>query len=178
MRTEIVKAYVVLKPEFTASDELRDALKKYVKSVWPNTPIPVKLVLDELPMTVTGKVIRKKLRVRARAENEPNNEAEIQYLFGLRKFSSNQDANLAALDEVRAAAELAQLGGGAKSRDRHVARGKMLPRDRVANLLDHGSAFLEVGATGAWPLRWGGPRCGDDCGHRYSFRCDLHDPVQ
>ncbi|NCW60909.1 MAG: AMP-dependent synthetase [Rhodobacteraceae bacterium] len=31
MRTEIVKAYVVLKPEFTASDELRDALKMYVK---------------------------------------------------------------------------------------------------------------------------------------------------
>ena len=61
-------------------------------------------------------------------------------------FRQNQDANLAALDEVRAAAELAQLGGGAKSRDRHVARGKMLPRDRVANLLDHGSAFLEVGA--------------------------------
>jgi len=59
---------------------------------------------------------------------------------------------LAALEDVRAAAELAQLGGGAKSRDRHVARGKMLPRDRVANLLDHGSAFLEVGATAAHGL--------------------------
>ena len=44
MRTEIVKAYVVLKPEFTASDELRDALKCMCQSVWPNTPIPVKLV--------------------------------------------------------------------------------------------------------------------------------------
>ena len=67
-------------------------------------------------------------------------------------FRQNQDANLAALEEVRAAADLAQLGGGAKSRDRHVARGKMLPRDRVANLLDHGSAFLEVGATAAHGL--------------------------
>ena len=67
-------------------------------------------------------------------------------------FRQNQQANLAALEEVRAAAELAQLGGGAKSRDRHVARGKMLPRDRVANLLDHGSAFLEVGATAAHGL--------------------------
>ena len=67
-------------------------------------------------------------------------------------FRQNQDANLAALEDVRAAAELAQLGGGAKSRDRHVARGKMLPRDRVANLLDHGSAFLEVGATAAHGL--------------------------
>ena len=36
-------------------------------------------------------------------------------------FRQNQDANLAALEEVRAAADLAQLGGGAKSRDRHVA---------------------------------------------------------
>ena len=67
-------------------------------------------------------------------------------------FRQNQDANLAALSEVRAAAELAQLGGGTKSRDRHVARGKMLPRDRVMNLLDHGSAFLEVGATAAHGL--------------------------
>ena len=67
-------------------------------------------------------------------------------------FRQNQDANLAALEEVRAAAELAQLGGGAKSRNRHVARGKMLPRDRVANLLDHGSTFLEVGATAAHGL--------------------------
>lgn len=64
-------------------------------------------------------------------------------------FRQNQDANLAALAEVRAAAEMAQMGGGAKSRERHVGRGKMLPRDRVANLLDHGSAFLEVGATAA-----------------------------
>ncbi|MEM9756733.1 MAG: carboxyl transferase domain-containing protein, partial [Pseudomonadota bacterium] len=30
-------------------------------------------------------------------------------------------------------------------RDRHVARGKMLPRDRVANLLDPGAPFLEIG---------------------------------
>jgi 3-methylcrotonyl-CoA carboxylase beta subunit len=67
-------------------------------------------------------------------------------------FRQNQYANLAALNEVRAAAELAQLGGGTKSRDRHVARGKMLPRDRVMNLLDYGSAFLEVGATAAHGL--------------------------
>ena len=62
-------------------------------------------------------------------------------------FRQNQDANLAALAEVRTAAEMAQMGGGAKSRERHVGRGKMLPRERVANLLDHGSAFLEVGAN-------------------------------
>ncbi|NDD42477.1 MAG: AMP-dependent synthetase, partial [Rhodobacteraceae bacterium] len=69
MRTEIVKAYVVLKPEFTASDELRDALKMYVKERLAKHAYPREIsFLDELPMTVTGKVIRKELR--ARAENE------------------------------------------------------------------------------------------------------------
>jgi acetyl-CoA synthetase len=71
MRTEIVKAYVVLKPEFTASDELRYALKMYVKERLAKHAYPREIsLLDELPMTVTGKVIRKELRARARAENE------------------------------------------------------------------------------------------------------------
>lgn len=61
-------------------------------------------------------------------------------------FKTNEAAHLAALDEVRVAAEAAALGGGQRSRDRHVSRGKMLPRDRVAGLLDPGSSFLEVGA--------------------------------
>ncbi|WP_298429405.1 carboxyl transferase domain-containing protein [uncultured Jannaschia sp.] len=58
---------------------------------------------------------------------------------------ANRAAHLDALDEVRVAAEWAQGGGGEKSRARHLSRGKMLPRDRVANLLDPGSPFLEVG---------------------------------
>ena len=64
-------------------------------------------------------------------------------------FKTNQTGHLAALKSVRDAAELAALGGGERSRERHVSRGKMLPRDRVANLLDAGSPFLEVGATAA-----------------------------
>jgi 3-methylcrotonyl-CoA carboxylase beta subunit len=47
------------------------------------------------------------------------------------------------------AAAQAAAGGGARARDRHLARGKMLPRDRVANLLDPGSPFLEVGRVAA-----------------------------
>ncbi len=64
-------------------------------------------------------------------------------------FEANRKAHLEALAEVRKAAEQAAEGGGARSRERHVDRGKMLPRDRVANLLDAGSPFLEVGATAA-----------------------------
>ncbi|MEM6636137.1 MAG: carboxyl transferase domain-containing protein [Pseudomonadota bacterium] len=62
---------------------------------------------------------------------------------------SNRAAHLAALETVAEAATNAAAGGGAAARERHVARGKMLPRDRVANLLDPGSPFLEVGATAA-----------------------------
>ncbi|MCA0905209.1 methylcrotonoyl-CoA carboxylase [Ruegeria marisrubri] len=64
-------------------------------------------------------------------------------------FKANHAAHLDALAQISAAAEAARMGGGEKSRDRHVSRGKMLPRRRVANLLDPGSPFLEIGATAA-----------------------------
>jgi len=62
-------------------------------------------------------------------------------------FAANRAAMLEALAAVEAAASLAMDGGGAKARARHVARGKLLPRDRVAGLLDPGSPFLEIGLT-------------------------------
>jgi len=74
-------------------------------------------------------------------------------------FRANYDGHTAALAEIRAATDLAQLGGGEKARARHLARGKMLPRDRVANLLDAGSPFLEVGATAAHGLYGGAAPC-------------------
>ncbi|MDX1781200.1 MAG: carboxyl transferase domain-containing protein [Thalassovita sp.] len=64
-------------------------------------------------------------------------------------FQVNRAGHLEALETVSRAAEAARLGGGEKSRQRHEARGKMLPRRRVANLLDAGSPFLEIGATAA-----------------------------
>ncbi|SFX79270.1 3-methylcrotonyl-CoA carboxylase beta subunit [Paracoccus pantotrophus] len=64
-------------------------------------------------------------------------------------FRANRAAHLAMLETVREAALAAAAGGGAKALERHVARGKMPPRERVANLLDPGSPFLEIGATAA-----------------------------
>ena len=64
-------------------------------------------------------------------------------------FVANRDAMLAALDEVAEAAEVARAGGGQRARDRHVARGKLLPRDRVEQLLDPGTPFLEFSTTAA-----------------------------
>ncbi len=64
-------------------------------------------------------------------------------------FRANETSMLSQLAEVQAAAEIALAGGGERSRERHISRGKMLPRDRVQNLLDPGSPFLEVGLLAA-----------------------------
>ena len=64
-------------------------------------------------------------------------------------FRSNRQAHLALLDVAREAALAAAAGGGPKAMERHTSRGKMPPRERVANLLDAGSPFLEIGATAA-----------------------------
>ncbi|MDF8333656.1 carboxyl transferase domain-containing protein [Novosphingobium cyanobacteriorum] len=57
--------------------------------------------------------------------------------------------NRALADELRARVAQAALGGDARSRERHVSRGKLLPRDRVERLLDPGSPFLEIGQLAA-----------------------------
>lgn len=43
-------------------------------------------------------------------------------------------------------------GGGERSRERHLSRGKLLPRDRVNALLDDGSAFLELSQLAAYKV--------------------------
>ncbi|HEY4193397.1 MAG TPA: carboxyl transferase domain-containing protein, partial [Mesorhizobium sp.] len=45
-----------------------------------------------------------------------------------------------------------QRGGSEEARARHIGRGKLLPRERLAQLLDAGSPFLEVGQFAAWGL--------------------------
>jgi 3-methylcrotonyl-CoA carboxylase beta subunit len=82
-----------------------------------------------------------------------------QALPSSEQFKANTAAHLDALAQVREVAQAAALGGGEKSRDRHVGRGKMLPRERVANLLDAGSPFLEVGAFAAHGLYGGAAPC-------------------
>ena len=74
-------------------------------------------------------------------------------------FKANRTAHLEALAQVAEAAREAALGGGEKSRARHESRGKMLPRQRVANLLDPGSPFLEIGAMAAHGLYDGAAPC-------------------
>ena len=69
MRTEIVKAYVVLKDATQASSALAEELQEFVKTRLATYSYPREIgFLDALPMTVTGKVIRKELKTRAKAE--------------------------------------------------------------------------------------------------------------
>ncbi|MEM9319820.1 MAG: AMP-binding protein [Pseudomonadota bacterium] len=68
LRTQIVKAYVVLKPDKAVSEA---ALRAHVKSRLSAHCYPREVaIVDALPMTITGKVIRKELRAMAEAEAE------------------------------------------------------------------------------------------------------------
>jgi 3-methylcrotonyl-CoA carboxylase beta subunit len=60
--------------------------------------------------------------------------------------------NRALAEKLRADVAQAALGGNEKSRERHVSRGKLLPRERVERLLDPGSPFLEIGQLAACDL--------------------------
>ena len=57
--------------------------------------------------------------------------------------------NRTLAQELRDRVAEAALGGSEKHRERHVARGKLLPRERVERLLDPGSPFLEIGQLAA-----------------------------
>ncbi len=65
------------------------------------------------------------------------------------EFRANAGALRTVIGDLRAKAQQVEQGGGQVARDRHVARGKLLPRDRVAQLLDPGTPFLEIGQLAA-----------------------------
>src|SRR5947209_8681379 len=68
------------------------------------------------------------------------------------EFKANAEAGEALAADLRAQLRRVAAGGGERSRERHVARGKLLPRERVDALLDPGSPFLELSALAAHGL--------------------------
>lgn len=64
-------------------------------------------------------------------------------------FAANAAHNEALAADLRERTARTASGGPERSRERHVARGKLLPRDRIHRLLDAGSPFLEIGALAA-----------------------------
>ena len=69
-----------------------------------------------------------------------------------RDFRSNAGAWKQLAEELKSCRAAAALGGNEKARERHVARGKLLPRERVMRLIDPGSPFLELSPLAAFGL--------------------------
>lgn len=65
------------------------------------------------------------------------------------EFIDNREHMQTQVDDLRDKLDTIKLGGGETSRERHVSRGKLLPRDRVNALLDPGSPFLELSQLAA-----------------------------
>ena len=67
-------------------------------------------------------------------------------------FRENKAFHQRDISTLKSIIETLQKGGPERSRDRHISRGKLLPRDRIGQLLDLGSPFIEVGALAGYQL--------------------------
>jgi len=68
---------------------------------------------------------------------------------GSKEFSANDAHMRELIADLQKHLDQVELGGGEKARDKHSKRGKMLPRERVQNLIDPGSPFLELSPMAA-----------------------------
>ena len=67
-------------------------------------------------------------------------------------FANNRDAMTALVADLKAKVAEVEQGGGEGPRAKHVARGKLLPRERVGSLVDAGSPFLEFSQLAAYGM--------------------------
>ncbi len=67
-------------------------------------------------------------------------------------FRANAGRMRTLVEDISQKAATIQRGGSDDARERHVARGKLLPRERLAQLLDTGSPFLEIGQFAAYGM--------------------------
>src|SRR5262245_45836387 len=68
------------------------------------------------------------------------------------EFRANRKAMDDLVAELRERRAEAAAGGPPRARERHIARGKLLPRDRVMRLIDPGSPFLELSPLAAYGM--------------------------
>ncbi|EJM95846.1 carboxyl transferase domain-containing protein [Herbaspirillum sp. YR522] len=68
------------------------------------------------------------------------------------EFENNRAAMQAIVDDLRQKIAQVAEGGGQAAREKHLARGKLLPRDRVQMLLDAGTPFLELSPLAAYGM--------------------------
>ena len=70
-------------------------------------------------------------------------------------FKANAERMRALVADIADKATTVERGGSEEARERHVSRGKLLPRERLAQLLDTGAPFLEIGQFAAWDMYGG-----------------------
>lgn len=68
------------------------------------------------------------------------------------QFAENKQSMLTLVNDLRQLQIKIALGGGEQAQQRHKSRGKLLARERIATLLDSGSAFLEIGQLAAYQV--------------------------
>jgi len=68
------------------------------------------------------------------------------------EFQSNAQRMAELVSDLRGKVEQISRGGDDSAREKHLARGKLLPRERVRQLLDVGSPFLELSQLAAWNM--------------------------
>jgi 3-methylcrotonyl-CoA carboxylase beta subunit len=68
------------------------------------------------------------------------------------EYRANREALAEKTADLRARIAKIAEGGGKAARERHAARGKLLPRERIATLLDRGSPFLELSQLAAYDM--------------------------
>ena len=68
------------------------------------------------------------------------------------EFIANAEQMQALVDDLRDKMQAIAQGGGKERQDKHLSRGKLLPRERVRQLLDVGSPFLELSQFAAYDM--------------------------
>ncbi|MBT7672016.1 MAG: methylcrotonoyl-CoA carboxylase, partial [Proteobacteria bacterium] len=68
------------------------------------------------------------------------------------EFLNNRDLMLKKSNVIAKAIKKSRRGGSEKALQRHISRGKLLPRDRIQALIDPGSVFLELSELAGWAL--------------------------
>ena len=72
--------------------------------------------------------------------------------LGSDQFRSNNDQMISLVEELRLRVDQVKAGGGPEAVKKHLARNKMLARDRIETLLDPGTAFLEFSPLASWDM--------------------------
>ena len=68
------------------------------------------------------------------------------------EFIANRESTLKIIEDLRSKIAQIAMGGGDRAREKHLSRGKLLPRDRIDALVDEGSPFLEIGQFAGYAM--------------------------